>query len=108
MSQLPQPQPGPVLQYSPPVPGRPGILTAIGVVSVVIGSLSMLYGAMTGFSYAMIYFMASRTPMVVTTTTVTSPLTTIPTSTTATSITPPTMPFASNRPALLLYAMSSG
>src|SRR5689334_9407079 len=51
MSSLPQPLPPVPVQpiaYSTPVSNRPGIITTIGVISIVVGSLGLLFNGIAG------------------------------------------------------------
>ena len=52
MSMPPQPYPSPLpvqpIAYSTPVSYRPGLITAIGVISIVVGSLGLLFNGIAG------------------------------------------------------------
>jgi len=61
------PLPVQALDYSPPRPSRPGILTAVGVISLVIGALSALFGCSSAFTSVMFQYMPQVTPAVPTT-----------------------------------------
>jgi hypothetical protein len=53
MSMPPQPLPPPLpvqpISYGTPVSNRPGLITAIGVISIVVGSLALLFNGISGF-----------------------------------------------------------
>lgn len=62
MSSLPQPLPPVPVQpivYSAPVSNRPGLITAIGVVSIVIGSLGLMFNGIAGLQ-AFVMVMVSQ------------------------------------------------
>jgi hypothetical protein len=44
----PPPVPVQALTYGTPVANRPGIITAIGIISIIVGSLAILFNAVTG------------------------------------------------------------
>jgi len=56
MSMPPQPYPSPLpvqpIAYSTPVSYRPGLITAIGVISIVVGSLGLLFNGIAGLQAA--------------------------------------------------------
>lgn len=59
----PHPLPVQTLDYRPPTSPRPGILTAVGIVSIVIGTLSALTGCWGAASAGMFLFMPRAVPV---------------------------------------------
>jgi len=69
MSSLPQPLPPVPVQpiaYPPPEAQRPGLITAIGVVSIIVGSLGLLFNGIGGLQAFAVMMMSNMSKQLVT------------------------------------------